>query len=76
LSLTGLALLVALCTGGIGSFAAVWLLVVPLEAALSASRRVVMLAAIFALSSAGLLLVLEAAKLLPQCPSLTANPRA
>lgn len=66
LSLTGLALLVALCTGGIGSFAAVWLLVVPLEAALSASRRVVMLAAIFALSSAGLLLVLEAAKLLPQ----------
>jgi len=71
LSLAGLALLVALWTGGIGSFGAVWLLVVPLEAALSASRRVVMLAAIFALSSAGLLLVLEAAKLLP--PPVT-NP--
>ncbi|HET7381252.1 MAG TPA: ATP-binding protein [Pseudolabrys sp.] len=66
LSLTGLALLVALCTGGIGSFAAVWLLVVPLEAALSASRRIVALAAIFALSAAGLLLVLGAARLLPQ----------
>ena len=66
LSLTSLVLLVALCTGGIGSFAAVWLLVVPLEAALSASRRIVTLAAIFALSTVGLLLVLGAARLLPQ----------
>ena len=32
---------VAIDTGGIESFAAVWLVVVPLEAALSASRRVV-----------------------------------
>ena len=66
LSLTGLALLVALCTGGICSFAAVWLLVAPLEAALSASRRVATLAAIFALSAVGLLLVFGAARLLPQ----------
>jgi cell cycle sensor histidine kinase DivJ len=36
LALTALAALVALCTGGIGSFAAVWLVVVPVEAALSA----------------------------------------
>ena len=65
LSLTGLAALVALCTGGIGSFAAVWLVVVPLEAALSGSRRVVAMAAILALSAAGLLLALRAAGLLP-----------
>ena len=44
LSLTGLVAVVAWCTGGIGSFAAIWLVVVPLEAALSASRRVVALA--------------------------------
>jgi two-component system, cell cycle sensor histidine kinase DivJ len=42
LALTALAALVALCTGGIGSFAAVWLVVVPVEAALSASRRILM----------------------------------
>ena len=39
LSLTGLITVVAIGTGGIASFAAIWLLVVPLEAALSASRR-------------------------------------
>ena len=66
LSLTGLAALVALCTGGIGSFAAVWLVIVPLEAALSGSRRVVAKAAIFALTAAGLLLVLGATGLLPR----------
>ncbi|HEX2539300.1 MAG TPA: PAS domain-containing sensor histidine kinase, partial [Pseudolabrys sp.] len=49
LSLTGLVAVVAWCTGGIGSFAAIWLVVVPLEAALSASRRVVALASSFAL---------------------------
>ena len=41
------------------SFAAIWLVVVPLEAALSASRRVVALASTFALVAAGLLLVFE-----------------
>ena len=55
LSLTGLVIVVAWCTGGIASFAAIWLVVVPLEAALSASRRVVALASIFALAAAGLL---------------------
>ncbi len=65
LSLTGLAALVAMCSGGIGSFAAVWLVLVPLEAALSTSRRVVALAAIFALGAAGLLLLLGDAGLLP-----------
>src|SRR6185503_17828037 len=39
----------------ITSFASVWLVVVPLEAALSSSRRVVMVASAVALSAAGLL---------------------
>ena len=65
LSLAGLVAAVAWCTGGIGSFAAIWLVVVPLEAALSASRRVVALAALFALAAAGLLLALSALGLQP-----------
>jgi cell cycle sensor histidine kinase DivJ len=65
LSLTGLVGVVAWCTGGIGSFAAIWLVVVPLEAALSASRRVVALASTFALVAAGILLVFSAIGLLP-----------
>jgi cell cycle sensor histidine kinase DivJ len=65
LALTGLVAVVAWRTGGIGSFAAIWLVVVPLEAALSASRRVVALASTIALAAAGLLLVLSAYELLP-----------
>jgi cell cycle sensor histidine kinase DivJ len=65
LALTGLVSAVASFSGGIGSFAAIWLVMVPLEAALSASRRVVALASTFALAAAGLLLVLSAAGLLP-----------
>ena len=65
LALTALAALVALCTGGIGSFAAVWLAVVPVEAALSASRRIVALATALALTAAGLLLLLGAGGYLP-----------
>ena len=65
LSLAGLVAAVAGCTGGIGSFAAIWLVVVPLEAALSTSRRVVGLAASFALAAALSLLTLSALGLLP-----------
>ena len=65
LSLTCLVGIVAWCTGGIGSFAAIWLVLVPLEAALSASRRVVALASTFALVAAGLLLIFSATGLLP-----------
>ena len=65
LALTGLITVVAAKSGGIGSFAAIWLVVVPLEAALSASRRVVAVAASFALGSAGLLLILGALGALP-----------
>ncbi len=65
LSLTGLVTTVALMTGGISSFAAIWLVVVPLEAALSASRRVVATASTFALAAAGLLLTIRFAGLTP-----------
>jgi two-component system, cell cycle sensor histidine kinase DivJ len=65
LALTALAALVALFTGGIASFAAVWLVVVPVEAALSASRRIVALATSLALTAAGLLLLLGAGGYLP-----------
>ena len=58
LALAGLVMTVAMTTGGIESFAAVWLVVVPLEAALSASRRVVAFASMLALSCAGLLIAL------------------
>ncbi len=71
LSLTGLVATVAGCSGGITSFVAIWLVVVPIEASLSASRRVVAMASTFALVAAGLLLVLGASALLP--PPVAAN---
>jgi cell cycle sensor histidine kinase DivJ len=71
-SLTGLVTAVALFNGGIGSFAAAWLVVVPVEAALSASRRVVVLASTFALIAAGMLLALTAGDFLP-VTSIAAN---
>src|ERR1700719_44647 len=52
LALAGLVMMLAITTGGIESFAAVWLVVVPLEAALSASRRVVAFASVLALTCA------------------------
>ena len=57
LALAGLVVAIAMLTGGIVSFAAVWLVVVPLEASLSASRRVVAIASTFALAAAGLLVL-------------------
>ena len=54
LAMAGLVMMVAVNTGGIESFAAIWLVVVPLEAALSASRRVVAFASALALSCAAL----------------------
>jgi two-component system, cell cycle sensor histidine kinase DivJ len=56
LALAGLVMVVAVNSGGISSFAAIWLVVVPLEAALSASRRVVAFASALALSCAALLI--------------------
>ncbi len=66
LALIGLVTLVAASTGGVNSFAAVWLVVVPLEAALSASRRVVAAASIAALGAVAILLLLGATHLLPE----------
>jgi cell cycle sensor histidine kinase DivJ len=65
LALTGLVTAVAADTGGIASFAAIWLVIVPLEAALSASRRVVAVASTSALAAAGLLLLLTSIGMLP-----------
>ena len=65
LSLTALVAVVAWCTGGISSFAAIWLVVVPLEAALSASRRVVAFASMLALAAVAILLMLSAFDLQP-----------
>lgn len=59
LALAGLVMAIAATTGGIESFAAIWLVVVPLEAALSASRRVAAFASLLALSCAGLLILVS-----------------
>ncbi|MBR0724433.1 PAS domain-containing sensor histidine kinase [Bradyrhizobium manausense] len=65
LALAGLIMAIAATTGGIESFAAIWLVVVPLEAALSASRRVAAFASLLALSCAGLLILLSQLGWLP-----------
>lgn len=55
-ALVGLVMMLAIATGGIQSFAAVWLIVVPLEAALSASRRVVGFASLLTLAAVAALI--------------------
>ena len=65
LSLAGLVMMVAITTGGIESFAAIWLVVIPLEAALSASRRVVAFASALALACGALLIAFGHFDLLP-----------
>ncbi|MCP3442801.1 PAS domain-containing sensor histidine kinase [Bradyrhizobium sp. CCGUVB14] len=65
LALAGLIMAIAATTGGIESFAAIWLVVVPLEAALSASRRVAAFASLLALSCAGLLILVTQLGWLP-----------
>ena len=64
LSLSALVVLVASFAGGIGSFAAIWLVVVPLEAALSGLSRVALISAAFSLAAGLLLLVLGMAGLI------------
>ncbi|MEA2929213.1 MAG: two-component system, cell cycle sensor histidine kinase DivJ [Hyphomicrobiales bacterium] len=66
LALAGLVMMVAVSTGGIESFAAVWLVAVPLEASLSASRRVVAFASALALSCAVALIAMGALAVLPE----------
>jgi two-component system, cell cycle sensor histidine kinase DivJ len=64
-ALTGFALFVAAWTGGLGSFAAIWFVVGPIEAALSGCRRAVAAASIMALAAAAVSVLLGAAHLLP-----------
>jgi two-component system, cell cycle sensor histidine kinase DivJ len=66
MSLAGIVTAVAINTGGISSFAAVWLVVIPIEAALSTSRKVVGFSAAVSLACATLLIGVEAAGLLPR----------
>ena len=66
LALAGLVMMVAITTGGIESFAAAWLVAVPLEASLSASRRVVAFASALALSCAIALIVMSMLGVLPE----------
>jgi two-component system, cell cycle sensor histidine kinase DivJ len=75
LALAGLVVTVAMSTGGIESFAAIWLVVVPLEAALSASRRVVAFASALALACTSLLIVLGHFHMLP-APEANTDLRA
>ncbi len=65
IALAGLVMMIALPTGGIESFAAVWLVVIPLEAALSASRRVVAFASMLAVSFALALIAMSYFDVLP-----------
>jgi cell cycle sensor histidine kinase DivJ len=64
LSLTGLITLLAAWTGGLLSFEAMWFALVPLEAALSASRRTVLAACAMVCVAACLLAILGACGLL------------
>lgn len=65
-SLTAFIATVAAKSGGVGSFAAIWLALVPFEASLSASRRVICVAAALALGAAFGLWLLGALDLLPR----------
>jgi len=65
LALAGLVMTLATTTGGIESFAAFWLVIVPLEAALSGSRRVVGVASVLALGCTSLLIILGHFHMLP-----------
>jgi cell cycle sensor histidine kinase DivJ len=57
LALTCIVTIVAAASGGVNSSAAVWLVLIPLEAALSGSWRAAAVAALLAIGGAGLLLV-------------------
>src|SRR5215831_4927930 len=65
IALAGLVMAVTVTTGGIESFAAIWLVVIPVESALSASRRVVGFASALALACAAMLIAAGQLGLLP-----------
>jgi cell cycle sensor histidine kinase DivJ len=65
LAIAGLVMALAIASGGLESFAAIWLVVIPLEAALSASRRVVVFTSVLALACTALLMALGHFDILP-----------
>ncbi len=65
IAIAGLVMAVASTTGGIESFAAIWLVVIPIESSLSASRRVVGFASALALCCAAMLIAFGHFDLLP-----------
>ena len=69
LSLTGLVTLLAAWTGGILSSAAIWFALVPIEAALSASRRTFVAACTMVFVAASFLAILGACGLLDSGPA-------
>src|SRR5262249_59952547 len=71
-ALAAIAATVAACSGGIGSIASIWLVLIPLEAAVSASRRVVAVAAMLALGGAVLLMSADPATTMSANGSLAA----
>jgi cell cycle sensor histidine kinase DivJ len=72
--LAGLVALIAGATGGIASFAAPWLAVIPFEASLSATRRVVLATIALALGASLALWGLGAVELLPS-PEMSSTAR-
>ncbi|MDB5654985.1 MAG: sensor histidine kinase, partial [Tardiphaga sp.] len=73
IALAGLIMMMAIFTGGIDSFAAIWLVVLPLEAALSASRRIVGFASALALMCIAVLIAMSGLDLLPAHEAGTAH---
>ena len=65
LALAGLVMTVALSTGGIASFVAIWLVILPMDAALSASRRLVTFASVLALGCIAMLIAVTSFGFLP-----------
>jgi cell cycle sensor histidine kinase DivJ len=65
LSLAALVTAVSINTGGVSSFAAVWLVAIPIEAALSSSRKVVSFSALLSVLCAAGLIMLDFAGWLP-----------
>jgi two-component system, cell cycle sensor histidine kinase DivJ len=61
-ALAAVAATIAACSGGIGSVAAAWLVLIPLEAAVSGSRRVVLISAGLALAVVALLMLFAPAE--------------
>jgi two-component system, cell cycle sensor histidine kinase DivJ len=70
MALAAVATTVAACSGGVGSVAAVWLVLIPLEAAVSGSRRVVLISAALASAVAALLLVIAPVDALAELATL------